>query len=247
MPDNCSTDVLYVVNKVQSGKHPMLQAIVSNDSDRGQVGIGTLIVFIAMVLVAAIAAGVLINTAGFLQSSAEETGQQSSDQVTNRLEVAGAVGTQIDEGSNTIGMIEITVRKAPGAGNIDLGATTIQLVHTSGSFDLTEGSHFDDSGSFQPGNAPNQSFFNATTIQDDDSSISDSSVLNDPSDRATIRVDMEDILTDTADSGSTGNGAPDGLEEGETATIRLNTQSGGTTELRLVAPETLSQNSAVSL
>lgn len=59
---------------------------------RAQVGIGTLIVFIAMILVAAIAAGVLINTAGFLQSKSETTGQQSSDQVSNRLMVVSATG-----------------------------------------------------------------------------------------------------------------------------------------------------------
>ena len=76
----------------------MFETTQKRPTDRGQVGIGTLIVFIAMVLVAAIAAGVLINTAGFLQSSAEQTGEESSQQVTNQLQVIGTTG-QITTGA----------------------------------------------------------------------------------------------------------------------------------------------------
>jgi len=203
-----------------------------NDDDRGQVGIGTLIVFIAMVLVAAIAAGVLINTAGFLQSSAEETGQQSSDQVTNRLDAVNTVGTNIDGDANTVDQVEVTVKKAPGAGNIDLGQVIMQVVHSSGSYDLTKGG------------TANASYFSISTVQEDgsDSSISDSSVLNDPADRATITINVDNVFEES-DTSTGGNG----LSEGDTATIRLNTQSGGTTELRLVVPETLSSDSAVQL
>ncbi|MBX0322826.1 flagellin [Halomicroarcula sp. F13] len=203
-----------------------------NDDDRGQVGIGTLIVFIAMVLVAAIAAGVLINTAGFLQSSAEETGQQSSEQVTNRLQVVSAVGVGIS--GNTVDEVEVTVKKAPGADNIDLGSTIAQWVDSSGSEDLT----YDNTG-------PGQATYSVTSVQDDDGSIvtdgSSSPVLNDPSDRATLEFNAHYIQENT-DSGS-----GSGLSEGETATIRLNTQSGGTTTVRLVVPETLSGSSAVTL
>ncbi|WP_254273049.1 archaellin/type IV pilin N-terminal domain-containing protein [Haloarcula marina] len=197
-----------------------------NDDDRGQVGIGTLIVFIAMVLVAAIAAGVLINTAGFLQSSAEETGQQSSDQVTNRLEVVSTVGTDIDNTNKEVDTVEITVKKAPGAANIDLGSTIAQWVDSSGSYDLVQGA--------SANGAPNGTAYSVSTVQDDDSSITDSQVLNDPSDRATLTFSAVDL-------GSSG------LGEGATATIQLNTQSGGTTTVRLVVPETLSGNSAVTL
>ena len=206
------------------------------DDDRGQVGIGTLIVFIAMVLVAAIAAGVLINTAGFLQSGAEETGQQSSDQVTNRLDVVSSIGI-VDGGD--IDRVEITVKKAPGANNIDLSATTIQFVHSSGSSDLTYGSTVSSVSDDGPTDG---STFNVLEVQEEDggSSIATSSdaVLDDPADRASI-------IIDTTDNGVTKTGNL--FTEGSTATVKMNTQSGGTTEVRLVVPETLSGSSAVTI
>jgi len=196
---------------------------ITNNEDRGQVGIGTLIVFIAMVLVAAIAAGVLINTAGFLQSSAEETGQQSSSQVTDRLQVVSTVGEVADNGGDpVISQVEITVKRAPGADNVDLETTIAQWVDSSSTADLT----YADSAS---GTA-----FTTSTFQDDDSSIDDSNVLNDPADRAVLTFDASQI------SGP-------GIDEGETVTIKLNTQSGGTTTATVSAPETLSGKSTVAL
>ncbi|MFC6756962.1 MULTISPECIES: archaellin/type IV pilin N-terminal domain-containing protein [Haloarcula] len=197
-----------------------------NDEDRGQVGIGTLIVFIAMVLVAAIAAGVLINTAGFLQSGAEETGQQSSDQVTNRLQEVSSVGAV---SNNNVSTVNMTVKKAPGANNIDLSTTTLQFVHSSGSTDMT----YRENAS----NVDESSEFTVSAVQDEggESIVDGSPVLNDPADRARITLNTSQIV---------GEG---GLSEGDTATIQLNTQSGGNTEIRLVVPETLSGADSVTL
>ncbi|WP_179208111.1 hypothetical protein, partial [Halobacterium hubeiense] len=101
------------------------------------------------VLVAAIAAGVLINTAGVLQTQAEDTGQDSTDQVANNVNIIGAVGdvanasatdTAIVNASNNISdfntelsdsevhTLRLTVQKSPGAGDIDLSGLSIQYV-----------------------------------------------------------------------------------------------------------------------
>jgi flagellin-like protein len=66
-------------------------------TDRSQVGIGTLIVFIAMVLVAAIGAGVLLNTAGLLQSNSQQTSQQAQAGVTDRFQITGVVGNVVNK------------------------------------------------------------------------------------------------------------------------------------------------------
>jgi flagellin FlaB len=99
-----------------------------NDQNRGQVGIGTLIVFIAMVLVAAIAAGVLINTAGFLQTQAQDTGEESTEQVADNLNVITQVGEVGGGTEDTIRELRVGVQPAAGANDINLAELTVQYV-----------------------------------------------------------------------------------------------------------------------
>ncbi|MGZ0747950.1 MULTISPECIES: archaellin/type IV pilin N-terminal domain-containing protein [unclassified Haloparvum] len=116
-----------------------------NDDDRGQVGIGTLIVFIAMVLVAAIAAGVLINTAGFLQSQSEQTGQESTSQVSDRVQEINTIG---NVNGSEINYVNISVMKGSGAADIDVSKATLEFIGPDGAETLAYDSTF-SSNSFQ--------------------------------------------------------------------------------------------------
>lgn len=99
----------------------MAQKFLKNK--KGAVGIGTLIIFIALVLVAAVAASVIINTAGKLQHKAATVGEQSTEQVASGLQILKIVGNC---DGTTIDKIGIIVSPNVG-GEIDLATTIVSF------------------------------------------------------------------------------------------------------------------------
>ena len=225
----------------------------SRGDPRGQVGIGTLIVFIAMVLVAAIAAGVLINTAGFLQTKSEETGQQSGQQVTNRLQVDAVVGTNLKPKPPSeheyVGVVNVTVKKSPGASNVDLENATVQWIGSSGTYNLI-------ATTVNSKSAATDGRFNVTSFKDADGS---KPVLNSPDDRMILTLDIGEDDTGYNTVGWTdeeGNlvsgdvefgGVDTRLKEGQSVTLRITTKSGATTTESFTVPSTLSGVNTTSL
>ena len=194
-----------------------------DDADRGQVGIGTLIVFIAMVLVAAIAAGVLVNTAGFLQATAEDAGQESVNKVTNRVDVVSTHGmVNQSGGSTTIDTLNLTVRMAAGSGSVDINSTTIKYLSGSTARTLV---HNNTSTGVADPNLTNNEFV-SEPLDDDDTSYP---VLNSQADRFEVRINTSVV------EGSDVNGT----STGDTVKLDLTTRSGGTTQVILTMPQQL--------
>jgi flagellin FlaA/flagellin FlaB len=214
----------------------MKEKIKERLTDRGQVGIGTLIVFIAMVLVAAIAAGVLINTAGFLQTKSEQTGQESSAQVSNRIIVVSKVGEVGNSPGDIMGDndpeqhgvtdLTLTVMKSAGSGDVDLGAATISWNGPDKTKTLTyEGLHKSNDPS-------STSFTIADVLVDDDAD--DAPVLTSQEDRYEIHIDAEQVDTDA-------------LGESQKAQLRITTRSGATTLVRIKVPDSLAGDNSVTV
>ncbi len=100
-----------------------------NDDEMGAIGIGAMIVFIAMVLVAGIAASVLISTANTVQIQAQQTGQQTTQGVASGVEVFEILG-KVNYSNNTYYNLKymiITVKTRPGSPSIDLNNTFILI------------------------------------------------------------------------------------------------------------------------
>jgi flagellin FlaB len=209
------------------------------DTDRGQVGIGTLIVFIAMVLVAAIAAGVLVNTAGFLQATAQDAGQESVNKVTNRVDVVSTHGIVNDTGDGlTVDSLNLTVRLAAGSGSVSLEDTTIKYISDSTARNLvydnaTTNAAGTDLGNVSQNDAAsgsaglNESEYAAYALEDGtDTSFP---VLSGQADRYEIVINTSIVE----------GAARDGVSTGDTVKLEVTSRSGGSTQVIMTMPQQL--------
>ncbi len=103
-----------------------MKRINRKEDEEGAMGVGTLIVFIAMVLVAAVAASVLIDTANKLQQQAQKTGDQAIREVSTAFMVKDAFGYNGAD-DNEIENLSLKVGLAAGAAEQNLNQTVIQV------------------------------------------------------------------------------------------------------------------------
>lgn len=190
--------------------------------ERSQVRVGTLVVFLTMVLVASVAAGVLINTGGFLQAPSA-----TADGGTDRLAVVGATGSALQ--GDSVGRVTLTVTPRPGTEPVDLRNVTVTWVGPDGAYNVLA----EDAAGGAAG-----ARFRVTALSDPNDSIP---VLDDPDDRAILAFD---VGTDDVDGlGEFG----ESLRAGDVATVTLAAETGPGTTTRLAVPRSLVGTEAVVL
>jgi flagellin FlaB len=110
-------------------QRPIIKKIFSYTN--AQIGIGTLIIFIAMVLVAAVAASVLITTSGVLQQDAQQTGNEATKEVSSNLMIQKIEGFRARNSStdmaNTVDLLKITLGLSAASEPVDLSAVVISI------------------------------------------------------------------------------------------------------------------------
>jgi archaeal flagellin FlaB len=149
-------------------------------NNRGEIGIGTMIVFIASVLVAAIAAGVLIETSGKLQERSQRTGSEATEQVSSNLKIESIVGKR--DTATDVGLqdLELYLSLAPGASEFDLAQLRIQL---------SDGTTFVTLAHDDAAAAANT--FNATAVRDADDSFSSAAPVMTSGDLVKISINLD--------------------------------------------------------
>ncbi len=176
-------------------------------NDIGVVGIGTLIVFIAMILIAAVAASVLITTSEELQARAKTVGTQTIREVSAGISVDSVTGyTNADK--TKITYLALTVRPRAGSKDIDLSLCTLSVLYDNLTVvtlneSLVQVVNLDNTSVFYTpiSSGSNQTIMDNTTnttfgviaIHDPDNSITNTYGMN-SGDRCLLMINLSSII-----------------------------------------------------
>lgn len=150
------------------------------------IGIGAMIVFIAMVLVAGIAASVLVQTSTTLEMQALRTGSQTVEAVASGIMIQGIEGyAATDQG---ISLLALEIRPRAGSPDIDLSEVVIEISDSETKFVLEYGDSLTASNDtlgnvftpgFYPSGGDENTEFYIIVLQDADGSCTqDNPIIN---------------------------------------------------------------------
>jgi len=107
---------------------------------KGMMGIGALIIFIAIILIAAVAASVLITTGGSLQQKALITGSQTEENIASGIEAMTVVAldaSATDATPHRVGDFKVMLRLQSGSQGLNLNNTILTVDTETASHSLT--------------------------------------------------------------------------------------------------------------
>jgi len=217
---------------IKPGNSRNLEKRNFNGDDEAVVGIGTLIVFIAMILIAAVAASVLIQTSENLQSRAMAVGKQTTRDVSSGMKIVGVTG-YTDVAKTKIEYLAISIQLRAGSYDLSLNATNLYIQYdnmTVLSLDYTDNNMIlgsvNTQGIFHTLNMSNISAtdFGVIALRDSDNSIINSYGMS-SKDLAILMINLTAILQETS-----------GLATGQDITGRIIPEVGSAGTFLITAP-----------
>jgi len=193
------------------------------DGEAGSIGIGAMIVFIALILVAAVASTIIIKTAEELQQNAESTSDDTRKEISGKINVLQVLvnGTT---SADAIDSIIVTAKVASGSMNVQVEDIDWVITCGGSAYGLITG----NLGNTDPAGG---AFDGDENVNADYMDGSDYAATDELPAGTTFKFDINlDQDTDnTADSGA----CKDAGTAGETMEMKIIVDGGGTTILDL--------------